>query len=42
MGRGLKVAQDCGVNYELYSNTRIPDLVKEWLTVKGIKYYEIL
>ena len=40
MGRGLKVANANGASYEMYSNTPIPQIIKEWLTRKGIKYTE--
>lgn len=42
MGDRLKIAEQNGATYELYSNTPIPNDVKEWLTKKGIVYTEIL
>lgn len=42
MGARLKIALDNSAEYELFSNTPIPQNVKEWLNKKGIKYYEIL
>lgn len=42
MGARLKIANDNGASYELFSNTFIPDHVKIWLNQKGIKYYETL
>lgn len=42
MGARLRIAKDNGVSYELFSNTPIPQNVKNWLDKKGIKYYEIL
>lgn len=42
MGDRLRIAKENGVEYELFSNTAIPDNIKTWLDGKGIKYYEIL
>lgn len=42
MGARLRIAKDNDIAYELFSNTPIPQNVKNWLTQKGIKYYEIL
>lgn len=42
MGDRLKIANDNGATYELFSNTPIPNEIKEWLTKKGIKYTETL
>lgn len=42
MGSRLRIAKDNGATYELYSNTPIPNHVKEWLTKKGIPFHEIL
>ena len=42
MAEGLKIAQEHGATYELFSNTPIPDSIKEWLTKKGIPFTEIL
>ncbi|MBL7786998.1 MAG: hypothetical protein JNM36_13905 [Chitinophagales bacterium] len=40
MGHRLKIAQDNGATYELFSNTPIPDIAKQYLDKKGIKYTE--
>ena len=42
MGRGLKVALECGASYHLHSNSQIPQIIKEWLTKKGIQFTEWL
>lgn len=42
MGDRLRIARENGVDYELFSNTPIPQNVKSWLELKGIKYYETL
>jgi hypothetical protein len=42
MGDRLRIAKKNGVDYELFSNSLIPENVKNWLDTKGIKYYEIL
>lgn len=42
MGDRLRIAKENGVDYELFSNSSIPDNIKTWLDGKGIKYYEIL
>jgi hypothetical protein len=42
MGDRLRISKENGVDYELFSNTSIPDNIKTWLNGKGIKYYEIL
>ena len=42
MGTRLSIARNNGATYELHSNTPIPDYVKEWLTQKGIPYFEHL
>lgn len=42
MGSRLKIAKDSGATYELFSNTPIPQHVKDWLTKKGIKFTEYL
>jgi hypothetical protein len=42
MGDRLRIATENNATYELFSNTVIPNDVKEWLTKKGIKYTETL
>ncbi len=42
MSEGLKIAQENGASYELFSNSPIPDSIKKWLTKKGIPFTEIL
>ena len=42
MGNRLRIATESGATYELFSNTPIPDVVKEWLIKKGIPYTELL
>ena len=42
MAEGLKIAQEYGATYEVFSNSPIPDSIKEWLTKKGIPFTEIL
>jgi len=42
MGNRLRIANDHGATYELFSNTPIPDSIKEWLTKKGIPFTELL
>ena len=42
MVEGLRIAQENGATYELFSNSPIPDSIKEWLTKKGIPFTEIL
>ncbi|SET91941.1 RHS repeat domain-containing protein [Lacrimispora sphenoides] len=42
MGDRLKIAIDNGATYELFSNTSIPQTIKDWLTKKGIPFTEIL
>lgn len=41
MGARLKIATENGASYELFSNTPIPESIKEWLTKKGISFTEI-
>ena len=42
MGDRLKIATNNGKLYILFSNTPIPDYVKEWLSKKGIEFLETL
>lgn len=42
MGDRLKIATENGATYELFSNTPIPDSIKQWLDKKGIAYTELL
>lgn len=42
MGDRLRIATENGATYELFSNTPIPELIKEWLTKKGISFTELL
>ena len=42
MGQRMQIAAQYGKSYELFSNTPIPDFIKNWLTAKGIPYTELL
>ena len=42
MGDRLRIATENGATYELFSNTPIPDSIKQWLAKKGITYTELL
>ena len=42
MGQRLGIAKENGATFELFSNSPIPQSIKEWLTTKGIPYTEIL
>ncbi|WP_277406227.1 hypothetical protein [Lacrimispora xylanisolvens] len=42
MGDRLNIAKQNGATYELFSNTPIPQSIKDWLTKKGIPFTEIL
>ena len=42
MGDWLRIATENGATYKLFSNTPIPDSIKQWLTKKEIKYTELL
>lgn len=42
MGNRLDIAIRNGATYELFLNTPIPKIVKEWLMKKGIVYTELL
>jgi peptidoglycan hydrolase-like protein with peptidoglycan-binding domain len=40
MGDRLNIAKQHGATYELHSNTPIPQEIKDWLTKKGISFFE--
>lgn len=42
MGARLRIATENGATYELFSNTPIPESIKQWLTKKGIPFTELL
>lgn len=42
MGDRLRIAKDSEATYELFSNSPIPQAIKDWLTKKGIPYTELL
>lgn len=42
MGRGLRIAQENGASYHIFSSTPIPENIKKWLTETGITFLEIL
>ena len=42
MGARLRIATENGATYELFSNTPIPNSIKQWLDKKGIAYTELL
>ena len=42
MGDRLKIANENGASYELFSFTPIPESIKNWLTRKGIPFTEFL
>ncbi len=42
MGKGLKIAQENGKNYVLYSKAPIPEPIKKWLIEKSIMFVEII
>ena len=42
MGNRLRIATDNGAMYELFSNTPIPESIKQWLIEKGIPFTELL
>ena len=42
MGDRLRIATENGATYEIFSNTPIPESVKQWLTKKGITFTELL
>lgn len=41
MGDRLRIATKNGAFYELFSNTPIPESIKQWLTKKGIPFTEL-
>lgn len=42
MGDRLRIATENGATYELFSNTPIPESIKQWLIKKGIPFTELL
>ena len=42
MGDRLRIAIENGATYEIFSNTPIPESIKQWLTKKGITFTELL
>lgn len=42
MGDRKRIANANGATYEIFSNTPIPDSIKEWLRNKDIPFTEIL
>lgn len=42
MDNRLRIATENGATYELFSNTPIPESIKEGITKKGISYTELL
>lgn len=42
MGDRLRIATENGTIYEVFSNTPIPESIKQWLTKKGITFTELL
>ena len=42
MGHRLKIANENSATYELFSNTPIPEAIKQWLIKKGIPFTELL
>ena len=42
MGARLRIATENGATYELFSNTPIPNSIKQWLDKKEIAYTELL
>ena len=41
MGDRLRIAQDNGATYELFSNQPIPQVFRDYLIKKGIPFTEI-
>jgi hypothetical protein len=42
MGQRLNIAKQHGAQLKLFSNSPIPQFIKDWLTKKGIEFLEIL
>ena len=42
MGDRLRIATENSATYEIFSNTPIPESIKQWLTKKGITFTELL
>jgi hypothetical protein len=42
MGQRLNIAKQHGAQLKLFSNSPIPEFIKDWLTKKGIEFLEIL
>ncbi|WP_285079226.1 hypothetical protein [Paenibacillus sp. UMB7766-LJ446] len=42
MGARLEIAKQNDATYFLYSNSRIPQAIKDWLTKKGIGFKKFL
>ncbi len=42
MGHRLRIATQNGATYELFSNTPIPESIKQWLLDKGIYFTELI
>ncbi len=42
MGDRLRIATENGATYEIFTNTPIPESIKQWLTQKGITFTELL
>ena len=42
MGDRLRIATENGATYELFSNTPIPESIRQWLIKKGIHFTELL
>jgi hypothetical protein len=40
MGNRKRIADQNGATYELISNSKIPQQIKEWLIAKGIPFSE--
>jgi hypothetical protein len=40
IGAKLRIAKDNGATLEVHSNSSIPEHVKEWLTKKGVSFFE--